>query len=195
MQRWEPGNISETVTVTAESTPLQSDTQVQKTIDTTDIQDLALNGRDPINLALLKTGVRGGTFNSFNPDSLTTGGYNVNRKLRHKYNLITVDGMSGSNPYPVVRSDCRYQNVDAIDEVQILTSNYLPEYGRASGGQIRFVTKSGGSQFRGSAFEPYPGTKSSMPTRGRATAAPSLTRTAVRPRSASTSSGSTSAGR
>jgi hypothetical protein len=147
------GELTETVTVAAESTLLQSDTAVRKTIETRDIQDLALNGRNPINLALLKAGVRGGTFNSFNPDSLTTGGYNINGS-RSDENLITVDGVIATR----TRSSGAIigtQNVDAIDEVQILTSNYLPEYGRSSGGQIRFVSKSGGSAFRGSAFEYY----------------------------------------
>jgi hypothetical protein len=147
----ETGALTETVTVAADSTPLQSDTAVRKTIETKDIQDLALNGRNPINLALLKAGVRGGTFNSFNPDSLTTGGYNINGS-RSDENLITVDGVIATR----TRSSGAIigtQNVDAIDEVQVLTSNYLPEYGRSSGGQIRFVTKSGGSQFRGNAFE------------------------------------------
>ena len=43
------------------------------------------------------------------------------------------------------------QNVDAVQEVQVLTANYMPEYGRASGGQIRMVTKSGTNRYRGSA--------------------------------------------
>ncbi|MCA1650549.1 MAG: hypothetical protein LC753_09810 [Acidobacteria bacterium] len=43
------------------------------------------------------------------------------------------------------------QNVDAIQEVQVLTANYMPEYGRASGGQIRFVTKSGSNRYTGNA--------------------------------------------
>ncbi len=43
------------------------------------------------------------------------------------------------------------QNVDVIQEVQVLTANYMPEYGRASGGQIRFVTKSGSSRYSGNA--------------------------------------------
>ena len=38
-------------------------------------------------------------------------------------------------------------------EVQILTAGYGAEYGRSSGGQIRVVTKSGTSQFHGSAYE------------------------------------------
>ena len=43
------------------------------------------------------------------------------------------------------------QNVDAVQEVQVLTANYMPEYGRASGGQIRFITKSGSNRYTGSA--------------------------------------------
>src|SRR6185436_6014876 len=43
------------------------------------------------------------------------------------------------------------QNVDAVQEVQVLTANYMPEYGRASGGQIRFITKGGSSRYSGSA--------------------------------------------
>ncbi len=43
------------------------------------------------------------------------------------------------------------QNVDAIQEVQVLTANYMPEYGRASAGQIRFVTKSGSNRYTGNA--------------------------------------------
>ena len=42
-------------------------------------------------------------------------------------------------------------DVDALQEVQVLTANYMPDYGRASGGQIRFVTKSGSSRYSGSA--------------------------------------------
>jgi hypothetical protein len=41
--------------------------------------------------------------------------------------------------------------VDSIQEVQVLTGDYMPEYGRVSGGQIRFVTKSGSNRFTGSA--------------------------------------------
>lgn len=146
----EAGELTETITVAAESTPLQYDTAVRKTIETKDIQDLALNGRNPINLALLKPGVRGGTFNTFNPDSLTSGGYSINGS-RSDENLITVDGVIATR----TRSSGAIigtQNVDAIDEVQVLTTNYAPEFGRSSGGQIRFVTKSGGSEFHGSLF-------------------------------------------
>ncbi len=42
---------------------------------------------------------------------------------------------------------------DMVSEVKLLTSNYAPEYGSTTGGQIMAVTKSGGSSFHGSAFE------------------------------------------
>jgi hypothetical protein len=41
---------------------------------------------------------------------------------------------------------------DMVSEVKVLTSNYAPEYGSTTGGQIMAVTKSGGSSFHGTAF-------------------------------------------
>ena len=42
---------------------------------------------------------------------------------------------------------------DMVSEVKVLSSNYAPEYGSSTGGQIMAVTKSGGSSFHGSGFE------------------------------------------
>jgi hypothetical protein len=149
------GGIQELVTVVGESTPLQTNTgQVTKTIEARQIQDLMLNGRNPINLAMLKPGVRGGSaLNNFQPDSLTTGGFNINGS-RSDENLITIDGVIATR----TRSSGAIigtLNVDTVQEMQVLTASYLPEYGRSSGGQIRFVTKGGGRDFRGDVFEFY----------------------------------------
>ncbi len=145
------GGIEETVTVTAESVTLQTNTgQMAKTIESKQIQDLMLNGRNPINLALLKPGVRGSSFNNFQPDSLTTGGFIINGS-RTDENLITIDGAIATR----TRSSGAIigtVNVDTVQEIQVLTASYLPEYGRSSGGQIRFVTKSGGREFHGDLY-------------------------------------------
>jgi hypothetical protein len=42
---------------------------------------------------------------------------------------------------------------DMVSEVKVLTSNYAPEYGSSTGGQIMAITKSGGSSYHGAGFE------------------------------------------
>jgi len=148
------GGIEETVTVVAESSLLQTNTgQMSKTIESKQIQDLMLNGRNPINLALLKPGVRGSNFNNFQPDSLTTGGFNINGS-RSDENLITIDGAIATRTRSA-GAIIGTVNVDTVSEIQILTASYLPEYGRSSGGQIRFVTRSGGRDFHGDLYGFY----------------------------------------
>jgi hypothetical protein len=150
-----PGGLEESVTIVAEATPLQTNTgQVAKTIESKQIQDLMLNGRNPINLALLKPGVRGGaggSLNSFQPDSLSDGGFVINGS-RTDENLVTIDGAIATRTR-AAGAIIGAVNVDTVQEIQILTANYLPEYGRSAGGQIRFVTRGGGRTFRGDLFE------------------------------------------
>ncbi|PYQ09121.1 MAG: TonB-dependent receptor [Acidobacteria bacterium] len=149
-----PGGMQEAVTVVGEATPLQSSTaQVSKTIEAKAITELMLNGRNPINLAMLKPGVRAGAFNTFQPDSLTDGGFSINGS-RGDENLVTIDGGIATRTRSA-GSMIGTVNVDTVQEMQVLTASYLPEYGRSSGGQIRFVTKGGGREFRADVFEFY----------------------------------------
>ena len=144
----ETGAVTEEVTVTAESPVLQTDTALRKTIESRDIEQLSFSGRNPIGVVGLKAGVVGGSFNNYNFSDLGNGGFSINGS-RSDENNITVDGATAIR----TRSQgaiVGIQNVDAIQEVQVLTGDYMPEYGRASGGQIRMVTKSGGNRFSGS---------------------------------------------
>lgn len=145
----EPGAISETVTVTAEATPLQTDVAVRKTVEAKDIELLSFSGRNPIGVPALKAGVIGGNFNNAGFSSLSNGGFNINGS-RSDENTITVDGAVAIRTR-ASGAIVGVQNVDAVQEVQVLTANYMPEYGRASGGQIRFVTKSGSNRYSGNA--------------------------------------------
>lgn len=148
----ESGEIAETITVVADDGTIQRDTaQIAKTIDSRDIQDLAINGRNPINLVLLAPGVRGGPFNAFNPDDVGAIGYSINGS-RIEENLITIDGVIATRTR-ASGAMIGVLNADTVQEIKILTSNYLPEYGRSSGGQVRFITKSGGRDFHGGLFE------------------------------------------
>jgi len=145
----ETGTLSESVTVTAESQTLQTDTGLRKTVEAKDIEQLSFSGRNPIGVVGLKPGVIGGNFNNYGFSDLGNGGFTINGS-RSDENNITVDGATAIR----TRSNgaiVGIHNVDAIQEVQVLTGDYLPEYGRVSGGQIRMVTKSGTNRFSGSA--------------------------------------------
>src|SRR3954464_15090794 len=144
----ETGTMTEAVTVTAESPRLQTDTALRKTIESKDIEQLSFSGRNPIGVVGLKPGVVGGSFNNYGFSDLGNGGFSINGS-RTDENNITVDGATAIR----TRSNgaiVGIQNVDAIQEVQVLTGDYMPEYGRASGGQIRMVTKGGSNRFSGS---------------------------------------------
>ena len=145
------GAATETVNVVAEATTVQSESAtLGRVVTTKEVQDTPLNGRNPLFLALLKPGVNGGALAQFSFD-LTTGGLNINGG-RTQDNLITFDGAvavrTRSNGTSIGTAD-----VDAVQEVQVLTSNYNAEYGRSSAGQVRIVTKSGGKDFHGTAYE------------------------------------------
>ncbi len=188
----ETGAITEQVTVTAETPLLQSDVTIRKVVDSKDIEQLSFSGRNPIGVASLKAGVVGGSFNTRGFADLGNGGFNINGS-RSDENNITVDGATAIR----TRSSgaiIGIQNVDAIQEVQVLTANYMPEFGRSSGGQIRFVTKSGSNRFSGSASFFYQD-DSLKPTAGRATAAPTRSRTAGRRPSTRSSTATPSAAR
>ncbi len=145
------GAVTETVEVIASAAPLQTESAtVQKLVTRQQIDGLELNGRNPIFMANLVPGTRGGNLSglSFN---FSQGPSNING-ARTQESLITYDGA------PAVRTRSNgtslgSADVDSTQEIQILTATYSPEFGRSSGGQIRILTKSGSSAFHGAAYE------------------------------------------
>ena len=140
----EVGALTDSVSVTTEAPVTSLETaQIGRTIDTKQINELALNGRNPFSMAVLKAGVIGDQFNGFNPgwveQSVSINGGRKNG------NEVTVDGvnMLRARGDATRATNIGVLNVDSIQEVQILTSTYPAEYGRAMDGQVRFVTKSG----------------------------------------------------
>jgi len=145
------GSATETVEVSASTVQLQTESaSVQKLVTREQIDSLEINGRNPIFMANLVPGTRGGTLAnlSFN---FTQGPSNING-ARTPESLITYDGA------PAVRTRSNGTSIGAADvdstqEIQILTADYAPEYGRSSGGQIRITSKTGTQQFHGAAYE------------------------------------------
>ncbi len=119
-------------------------TEVSSVIDSQQITDLPINGRRVDNFVLLTPGV-------------TTDG---------PFGLISFRGNSGGNTFLTDGNDTTNQfynenagrtrttNIgqDAVQEFQVVSSNPLAEYGRASGGVINTVTRSGGNDIHGTAY-------------------------------------------
>jgi hypothetical protein len=163
------GQVSETVEVTASAATVQSETAtVGRTVETRQIENLTMNGRNPIYLALLKPGVAGGSIGVFDPDSVRNGGFSINGGRADEY-VVMVDGAVATRTRSS-GSMLGAQDIDAVQEVQILTADYGAEYGRSSAGQIRFVTKSGRATSTATRSKTS-ATPRSTPTPGRATTA------------------------
>lgn len=145
------GAATQTVEVTGSAVQLQTESaSVQKLVTREQLDALELNGRNPILMANLLPGMRGGSLAglSFN---FSQGPSNING-ARTPESLITFDGA------PAVRTRSNgtslgAADVDSTQEIQILTANYAPEFGRSSGGQIRITSKAGGQDFHGAAYE------------------------------------------
>jgi outer membrane receptor protein involved in Fe transport len=146
----EVGNVSEAVTVEAPigRLQLQSESGERSDIVTnTQLRDIALNGRNVVDLMKTIPGViSGGTVTSSTVNNVV-GGFNINgtRSLQHDY---TVDGVTnlnlGNNTGALVSV-----NPDALEEVKVMTSNYQAEYGRSGGGVVALTTRGGTSQYHG----------------------------------------------
>jgi hypothetical protein len=146
------GTATETVEVSASASSLQTESaSVQSNVSAQQIEGEELNGRNPLYMAQLTPGVRSNsTLGDFN-FTLTNGGLNVNG-TRQQDTLITMDGAPATRTRGNGTS-IGVPDVDATQEIQVLDTDYAAEYGGAAGGQIRIVTKSGGTDFHGSAFE------------------------------------------
>jgi hypothetical protein len=147
------GQTTETVEVSATAEVLQTESgAVQAEVTNTQINNEELNGRSPIYSAQFLPGVRsGGTLGDKN--GLGPGGnpFSING-TRSQDTLVSVDGA------PAMRTRANgaiigVADVDATQEIQVLTTDYEAEYGRAGGGQIRIVTKGGTVDFHGTLYE------------------------------------------
>ena len=150
----ETGDVTETVNVTStvgETVNITSG-EVARVIDRKQVQTLALNGRNYVQLASL---IPGSALLDEDQLALTTS-LSISQQAingnRSNYNSLTVDGGfnmdSGSN-----NSQVNNVGIDFIQEVNIKSSNFSAEYGRNAGAAINVVTRSGGDQYHGSVFE------------------------------------------
>ena len=137
--------LDTTVTVSAEATVLEAArSQIAGTVSQAEVESLPLNGRNFLDLALLVSGVsptNTGSTQLFAETSAVPGqGISVGSQRNFSNNFI-VDGLS-ANDDAAGFSGIPYA-VDAVDQFQVVTSGGQAELGRALGGYVSVVTKSG----------------------------------------------------
>jgi len=146
------GAVSESIVVSAAAPLVESQTgAIGNVIENTKIVNLPLNQRNPYQLALLSPGVTPapGYGNLFNTASL----FMVNGNLGRTSEML-IDGITNSvpaaNPILVVSL---FPSPDAIEEFKTQTNSYAAEFGRAGGGIVNMVIKSGSNQLHGVLYE------------------------------------------
>jgi hypothetical protein len=144
----EIGQMSESVSVLARVSALQAESGERSfTLEGEVIENIANNGRSPFGFATLVPGIAA-TNGQENPGSVAD--FTVNGQ-RPNSNNMTIDGVAnidtGNNGGNMATT-----NLDAVSEFKVLTNAYQAEYGRAVGGQVQVVTKSGTTEFHGSGY-------------------------------------------
>ncbi len=143
------GGLEETVSVTSRVSELQVESGERSfALGNEALTNIANNGRALFNFVTLVPGaLQQGTGGS---EIGAADGFTVNGQ-RPNSNNVTIDGVAnidtGNNGGNMATT-----NIDAVAEFKILTNAYQAEYGRAVGGQLQVVTKSGTQSFHGSGY-------------------------------------------
>src|SRR5215831_8316677 len=152
------GGANETVDVQSQSAQVETvNPTIGGTVTGKPIQDLPLNGRNTLDLALTQPGVLPiaddiGTYGTGNGGSSETGqgGISVAGGRGDAVGYLLDGGMNNRTTSNQVVFN---PNPEAVEEFRLLENNYTAEYGRNGGGTISVVLKSGTNSLHGSVFE------------------------------------------
>ena len=141
--------VAEAVTVAARSDLIDpASTDVSKTIGDTMIRNLPINQRNFLEFALTTPGVT--TDRGPQTGAASTSGLSFNGQSP-RYNNVLVDGLDNNDQ--AVGSVRSTFSQEAVEEYQVIQSPFAAEYGRAAGGIVNIVTRSGSNDLHGSAFD------------------------------------------
>src|SRR5436853_43441 len=140
------------LTVTGEGPAIEpTRTEISQVVDRKQIESLPISGRLFTDFALLTPGVATGrtslqsTFTEFEVTRVSFGG------MRDLSNIVTVDGADNINT--VTASQRATPSQEAVSEFRVVNNSFGAEYGRALGGIVNIVTKSGTNELHGSVYE------------------------------------------
>src|ERR1700722_9168112 len=150
--KFEVGIATETITVEAAATAVQTDSSEQSNVVTAEqVSQLATNGRSTLTLFDLSPGASN-LANSRASSTPVSGDATVSvNGQRPSENLQLIDG--GENLDRGGSSGSVSPSIDAIAEFRNMTSNYSAEFGLASAATVSMAVKSGAKQFHASAWE------------------------------------------
>jgi len=145
----EVGVVTEVVTVTGASAELveTAKTAIATTVDQQRIDNLPINERNYLAFALTTSTVSRDNGRPIGPAPTT--GLNFGGQ-RGRSNLVQVDG--ADNTDNSVNASRSTVSQEAVQEFQVVTNSFAPEFGRSSGGVVNVVTKSGTNDFHGNVF-------------------------------------------
>ena len=145
----EAGQITESVTISDATSEIveTSKTSVATTIDQQRINNLPINERNYLSFALTTSTV--GRDNGRPIGPAPTTGLNFGGQ-RGRSNLVQVDG--ADNTDNSVNASRSTVSQEAVQEFQVVTNSFAPEFGRSAGGVVNVVTKSGTNDLHGNVF-------------------------------------------
>lgn len=151
--------VSNTVEVQEAAAQVNLDTPEASGLMTgTQIRELSVSSRNFVQLVALQPGVTAdmASDNLYTGASSPTGfsnqiniSVNGNRPTQNNWLIDGADDFDRGANLTLLN----YPSIDSIAEFKVLRSNYLPEHGRSSAGEISIITRSGTNQFHGSAYE------------------------------------------
>jgi len=152
-----PGSVSETITVEITLPPLQTDSaQTGAELGATQAEDLPVgSGRNFQNLVNLVPGATRAAFNHsvfFNPQDSLNNEVNGTSSMSNNFQIEGVNDNERTGLLQVY-----VPPIEAIQEVQVITSNYDAEQGTALGAVVNVIYKSGTNNFHGALYDFYNG--------------------------------------
>lgn len=146
-------NVSETIDITSQAAVVETTrTQVSGSVNERAVRELPVNGRNFLDFVTLTPGV----VRDPRQGDLSFGGQ------KGTLNSIQIDGVDNNNLFfgqalgRTGSGRAPYQfSQDAVQEFQVNTNSFSAEFGRAAGGTINVITKSGTNEFHGTAFDFY----------------------------------------
>jgi hypothetical protein len=149
--RMEVGAESQSITVQAEVTPVQTESGERSAlIDEKQMATLLTPNRDFLNFTRVLPGVV--ATGTEGQDQLGIFGMDTVNGQRSEYSSVSVDGVIANTNVSRLNRVMTAPNADSLSETKVLTNNYQAEDGGSSGASIDAVTKSGTRSFHGSGY-------------------------------------------